>query len=799
MRKNKLNIHKLSITAGFIFLNLLLCKAQKPVEYVDPHIGTAHCRWFHFTPAAIPFGMAKVAPSTNAHYGNASGWEAVGYDTRDTSIEGFANFHEFQVGGVVIAPSEGRLQTHPGDMDNPDDGYRSRFDKEDEYATAGYYSVLLKDYGIKAELTATSRVGFHRYTFPESSGSHIIFDIGNRQGESGQVKDAQVALTADGRIEGYVITIPEYVKKYQEGAEVAMYFSAILDKTPAAWGTFNARDIHVGQKEAKGIGAGLYLTFQTKENESVTVKVGLSYTSIANARLNLKTEAENLNFDKAHQTAIATWNKYLGRIQIEGNNRDDKVKFYTGLYHALLGRGLASDVNGAYPMNNGDVGQIEPDAKGQPLHHHYNTDAIWGAFWNLTQLWTLVYPEYYSDWIQSQLLVYKDAGWLGDGIACSKYVSGVGTNFVSLAIAAAYNCGIRDFDVHTGYEAALKNEIGWQNRPEGAGKVDVRQFVERGYSPYVDRSRLGKSEGSEIGSQFGASHTLEYSFSSYAVAGMARQLGKENDYRRMILLSDGWKNLYDPETKFIRPKDENGKFLDNFKPSEPWLGFQEGNAWQYTFYVPHDVQGLIDTLGYDEFNNRLDNIFTESQKKVFGGGTVINAFSGLETLYNHGNQPSLHISWLFNYSGKPHLTQKWTRAICDEFYGTEPVHGYGYGQDEDQGQLGAWYVMAAIGLFDVKALTGENPQFGIGSPMFDKITIQLDPKYFKGKKLVIETKNNSKTNVYVQSAKWKGKPYDPAFIPFNEIVKGGKLELKMGNNPAKQSKIINKTLNPTSK
>jgi predicted alpha-1,2-mannosidase len=386
--------------------------------------------------------------------------------------------------------------------------------------------------------------------------------------------------------------------------------------------------------------------------------------------------------------------------------------------------------------------------------------------------------------VQSQLLVYKDTKWLGDGIACSKYVSGVGTNFVGLAIASAYNCGIRNFDVPLGYEAALKNEIGWEGRIEGAGKMDTRQFVERGYSPYIPPSQLNYFENGGKGSQFNASHTLEYSFSAYAVARMAKQLGKEDDYRQLIQLSNGWKNLYDPETKFIRPKDVNGQFLDNFNPIEPWRGFQEGNAWQYTFYVPHDVRGLIDTIGRDEFNNRLENIFTNSREKGFGGGTVINAFSGLETLYNHGNQPSLHISWLFNFSEKPWLTQKWTRAICDEFYGVEPIHGYGYGQDEDQGQLGAWYVMAAIGLFDVEALTGENPQFQLGSPMFDKITIQLNPDYYpKGGKFVIETKNNSKTNVYVQSAKLNGRAMDTVFIPFDAVVNGGKLELEMGDAP----------------
>ena len=208
---------------------------------------------------------------------------------------------------------------------------------------------------------------------------------------------------------------------------------------------------------------------------------GVQTCALPISRLNLETEAKNLNFNKARKIADQTWAEYLGRITVEGKVESDKVKFYTGLFHALLGRGLASDVNGAYPKNNGGNGQIRLDSKGLPVHHHYNTDAIWGAFWNLTQLWALAYPEYYSDWVQSQLLVYKDAGWLGDGIACSKYVSGVGTNFTGLAIASAYNCGIRDFDVNLAYEAALKNEIGWEGRIEGAGKMDVSQFIQKGY------------------------------------------------------------------------------------------------------------------------------------------------------------------------------------------------------------------------------------------------------------------------------------------------------------------------------
>lgn len=750
------------------------------VDYVDPNIGTAHCRWFFYTPAAIPFGMAKLAPSTDAHLGNPGGWQAVGYDFRHTSIEGFANFHEFQVGGVVFAPTVGELQTVPGELENPDGGYRSRFDKKDEVAAPGYYSVLLKDYGVKAELTAMKRVGFHRYTYPKTELANLIFDIGNKQGESGEVKDAEVQYFEDGRVEGYVITSPVYVNIYQKGADVRMYFSAVLNKKPVQVGTFVKDVVNPGKHQEKGPGAGLYMTFSTEEQEAVEVKVGLSYTSIENARFNRETEAADVTFDQAKKNATDVWNESLSRIYVEGGKETDKVKFYTGLFHALLGRGLASDANGYYPKNNGTVGRIALDEEGNPVHQHYNTDAIWGGFWNLTQLWSLAYPEYYSDWIKSQLLVYQDAGWLGDGIACSKYVSGVGTNFTSLAIATAYNCGIRDFDVQQGYEAALKNEVEWRGRLEGAGKMDVRQFVERGYSPYEKRFDMVTREE---GSGFGASHTMEYSFSSFAVSQFAKHLGKEDDYKLLSNLSNGWKNLYDPETRLIRPKDTKGNFLEDFNPLAPWKGFQEGNAVQYTFYVPHQIDELVDLVGQETFNNRLDSIFLLSQKNIFGGGKEVDAFAGLKTVYNHGNQPNLHISWLFNFSGKPYLSQKWVRAILDEFYGLEGIHGYGYGQDEDQGQLGAWYVMSALGLFDVKGLTEIDPKFQIGAPLFDKVTVRLNKDYYPGEKFVIEAKKQAVGDCYLQDISLNNRPQDTVQLPFSEVVKGGKLVLGLGASP----------------
>lgn len=763
----------LFLAVGTTAVTAQSASAQEWTSFVKADIGTAHSRWFHFAPGAVPFGMAKPGPATNGHYGNTDGWQAVGYDPHHTSIEGFPNFHEFQIGGIVFAPTTGDLVTYPGKLESPEDGYRSEFDKKDEIAQPGYYAVYLKKHKVKAELTATKRVAFHQYTFPKSKESHILFDIGNRQGESGPVLDAQVTYDGQYRIEGYVITNPVYVDIYQKGADVKMYFSAILDKKPKTWGSFKGKLIHEGKNSENGIGAGIYLTFDTEEQEKISIKAGLSYTSIENARNNRTSEAENLSFDAARSLAAKEWNSMLGRIAVEGGKQEDKIKFYTGLYHALLGRGLANDCNGAYPKNDGSIGHIPLDKNNRPKHQHYNTDAIWGAFWNLTQLWSLVYPEYYNDWISGQLLVYKDAGWLGDGIAASKYVSGVGTNFTGLAIAAGYNVGIRNFDISLAYQAALKNEVDGKNRLTGAGKLDVEQFVNRGYSPYEEKFAI---QTTREGSSFGASHTLEYAFSSYAVANFAKALGKKNDYQKLNKLAKGWSILYDDSTGLIRPKDTNGDFINNFNPLEPWRGFQEGNAIQYTYYVPHHIEQLVVRMGQNTFINRLDSIMTLSEADYFGGGKTLDAFSGLQTVYNHGNQPNLHVSWLFNFAGRPDLTQKWVRAICDKFYGASDVHGYGFGQDEDQGQLGAWYVMAAMGLFDVKGLTAELPTFQFSTPLFNKISIQLNPEYYSGKKIDIITERKQPNDIYIRSSHFNNKKINGVAIKFSDLVKGGVLK-----------------------
>ena len=475
---------KIALKTGFALLAVSLAscsvKRESVLKYVDPNIGTAHSRWFFYTPAAVPYGMAKLAPSTNGHYGNPSGWEAVGYDTRQNSIEGFVHFHEWQVGGVSYMPTNGELKVKPGELEGTNTGYRSKFNRNNQVAEPGYYKVLLDDYGITAELTATKRVGFQRYRFPKNEQSHIILDIGNKQGESSDVTDAGIKMIDDTHFEGFVFTYPKYVKIYDPDGKVAMFFYGEISKKPLNVTAFTAAGIKTNTDAATGVGAGLVLNYQTTDNETIEVKTGLSYTSIANAKENFIAEATGLSFDQAKAYAQKTWQQELSKIAVEGTNLQDKTKFYTGLFHALLGRGIASDVNGSYPKHGGAMGRLPAQTDKDLKAEFINTDAIWGGYWNITQLWALSYPEWYGSFVNTQLQLYKDRGWFGDGIANSEYISGVGTNFVGLAIAAAYNSGIRNYDVDLAYEAVKANDLNYKGRIIGAGKLDTKAFLQYG-------------------------------------------------------------------------------------------------------------------------------------------------------------------------------------------------------------------------------------------------------------------------------------------------------------------------------
>ena len=781
------------------------------LSYVHPEIGTAQSRWFFFTPGAAPQGMAKLAPSTNGHYGNASGWEAVGYDPRDRTIEGFVLFHEWQLGGAMLTATNGPLYTKPGDSsDLVKKGYRSHYRHSTEVAEPGYYRVMLDDYGIKAELTATKRVGFLRFNFPKTNhghpatGNRVLFVMGNKWGESGEVKDAMVRMVDATHFEGYVRTFPKYLDIFDRQGAVQMYIYGELSQPPVNAGSFTDNQVKAGSSSIKatGKGAGLYFDYPDDQGSrgAIEIKVGLSYTGIAGARNNLIAEAASLNFDQARQQVQSTWAQALGRIRVESRTEDLKIKFYTGLYHALLGRGVSCDANGDYPLAyqkqegqhqgsladrapNG-IGHIPRDKNGSGTlkFQMINTDAIWGAYWNLTQLWSLAYPKYLRDFAYTQLEMYKNRGWFADGLVNSQYASGVGTNFVGLVLAAAYQTGLfRDADsseLQLIYAAVRKNELGIRDqhgtRPAGAGKEDLAAFLKTGYVPYKDQQHSNAE-----GSNFAASHTLEYCFGAYAASQLALGLNKEKDALLFKQYANGWKKIFDSSLKLIRPKDSNGNFIKDYDPYEPWRGFQEGNGMQYSFFVPGDPYGLIKRVGRDLFNDRLLKIFSAAEKDAFSGGRTMDAFSGVKAGYNQGNQPDMHMSWLFNFSGEPWQTQHWTRAIIDRFYGTDSIHGYGFGQDEDQGQLGGWLVMTSLGLFDVKGFTDRRPLIEIGSPVFDKATILLGNNH----ELIIQTKNNNRINRYIQSASFNGKPLNKCWLYRDELVQGGVLQLTMGPRP----------------
>lgn len=772
--------HRFLTACAVLFTALSCTQAVQPVDFVDPQIGATHCRWFFYTPAAVPMGMAKLAPTTNA-YGSYGSWLPNGYDSRHTSIEGFAHLHEFQIGGIVAMPTTGPLKTLPGTLEDPDSGYRSRFDKATEQATAGTYRVTLADYGIDVELTATKRVGYHRYTFPASDKARILFDIGHPQGESAQVVETQIDyLPQENAVCGFVECYPIYATFCDVDNHVRSFFYAKLSKTPQVTGMFRDSMVLAQETHITGRGTGFYAEFSTRQGEQVEMQVGLSFTSVENARANLEAETKGQTFDKVAAAARGQWNEVLSKIKVEGGTHDATVKFYTGLYHALLGRGISSDVDGSYITHDKKIARMEQLARdGRPYAQH-NTDGMWGGFWNLTQVWTLAYPALYESYVRSVLDFSRHTqGWLHDGQAAGVYTNGVQTNFQGLVAVAAYNAGILTTDLDYLWDVVYQNDMGYENRPDGAGRFDNEPFVKQGFVPsknyYFSNGWV---------QNFGASHTLEYCFSAYAASQLAQSLGKTEEAALLQRYALGYRRLFDPQSGYLRLLEEDGSFSEPFNPLEAWAGFQEGNPAQYTWYVPHDIAGLIDLLGKQTFTERLEKTFSEASTRLYGGNPgEFDSFSGVEQLYNHGNQPCLHNPWLFNYAGKPWLTQYYTRDICEQFYGVTPEHGYGYGQDEDQGQLGAWYVLAAMGLFDVQGGTNANPTMQLGSPQFDKITIQLDDAYYKGKQFVITAANNGPDAYYIQKATLNGQALERCFIPLSAITSGGTLALEMGTEP----------------
>ncbi|MHC4111372.1 MAG: GH92 family glycosyl hydrolase [Planctomycetota bacterium] len=736
----------------------VICKPAKerePVDWVDPILGTSESRWMLYPGPSTPFSMVKLSPDNQRQ-----SWKA-GYEYLIENIAGFSHLHSWTMGGLLTMPTTGELKVVPGTEGDPDKGYRSRFSHDKEVASPGYYAVTLDDYNIRAELTSTTRAGFQQYTFPKAETAHILFDLETPTEYGYTVLDAQIRKISDTEIEGY--------SRQRSGRnalwnEFTLHFVARLSKPFESFGGWVGKEIHKDTNKISGKGdVGAFLRYSTSNGEIIKLKTGISLVSIDQARLNLKTEMSEFgwDFEAVRNNARKTWNELLSKIKIEGGTFEQKNKFYTNLYRSYCARTILSDVNGKYVDMYEKVQQLE-----DPASPVYGCDAFWNTFWNLNQLWTLVTPDIANKWVLSLLEIYDRGGWLAKGPTGIEYSSIMVASHEIALIVSAYQKGIRNFDIEKAYRASrhIQTEPG---RPhEGGGHVGNRQlksYKEFGYVP-VENGPV--------------SNTLEYAYDDWCVAQMAKALGKKDDYQYFTNRAYNYRNVFDASVGYMRQKHRDGSWVKDFKPYTS-RGFVEGNSWQFTWFVPHDVKGLIDLIGKEEFNRRLEEGFVKSAKSNFNA--THDRFA--EYPINHGNQPNMQAAYLFNFSGAPWLTQKWAREIMEHYYGTGAIDGYP--GDEDQGQMGAWYVMSAMGLFEMDGGAATEPTYEIGSPIFDKVIINLDKKYYKGGTFVIEARNNSVENKYVQSATLDGKPLNKPWFYHRQLVDGGKLVLQMGPEPNK--------------
>ena len=737
----------------------------KPVseaDYVDTKLGTGHSRWMIAPGPWMPFGMVKISPDNQN-----SGWQA-GYQPTFDNIGTFSHIHEWTMAGLGMLPTNGPLVTKVGDQSDPDSGYRSRIDRATEEAPLGYYSVLLKDYGIRAELTATERCSFQRYTYPkDSDASRILIDLQVPAEYNFNIKEAELRKVGDNRIEGYSRQQSPNVW-FEIGQEYTVYFVIEFDrpiKKFGGWinGEILSKDV-VAYKDPKDMGA--FVEFDTAKDPVVQVRTGISYVGISNAGMNLQNEISEpfgWNFDRVYKNQKDTWNDLLGRVRVGSNDKREKIRFYSNMYRALASRNTFSDVDGSWMDATNRKRQLaDPDDLA------LGCDAFWNTFWNLNQFWNLVTPEWSSKWVKSQLAMYDANGWLAKGPAGMKYIPVMVAEHEIPLIVGAYQMGIRDYDIDKAFEAIYKMQTTpAQKVGDGlAGNRDLVPYLQYRYVPY-DKGRF--------------SNSLEYSFDDYAVSQMAKSLNKNKEYKEFTDRAQWWRNAIDPDIGYARMKDSNGDWLSDFDPFRSGANehYVEGNAWQLTFFVPQDLPGLIGFIGKDRFIDRLDWGFSESV------GWRYNAPNELYWDYPviQGNQQSMHFAYLFNWANRPWLTQKWSRSIIDRYYG----HGINnaYLGDEDQGQMSAWFIMSAIGLFQIDGGTRTQPIYEIGSPIFDKVEIDLGKRYGRGKTFTIEAKNTSRRNIYIQKALLNGKELNNFWFLAKDLLKGGSLILEMGPEPNK--------------
>jgi predicted alpha-1,2-mannosidase len=717
----------------FLLMTPITGDTKTPYESVDPFIGTGG--FGHTYPgASLPFGMVQLSPDTRT-----SGWEnCSGYHASNPTIIGFSHTHlsgtgAMDLGDILFAPTTGDLQLTAGDEAAPASGYRSAYRHDTESAAPGYYSVLLDDHGIRAELTATERAGFHRYTFPRSGRSHVIIDLQHGLGD--RVRTAEVRVTGNAEISGFR-------RSSGWAADHTVYFVARFSKPFEDCGTAVDDVPNPWDRRARGKNVKGFVTFPTEDGEQVLVKIGISAVSIAGARKNLEAEIPGWDFDGVRARAATVWSEALASIRVDSASDEAKTVFYTALYHSMLCPNLFTDVDGRY---RGADGRVHRTTDG-PI---YTVFSLWDTFRATHPLFTIIAPEIDAAFVRSLLAKYDESGYLPVWeLHANETNCMIGYHSVPV-IVDAYVKGIRGFDAEKAYEAMKRS-----------AERDHRGLEHYRALGYIPSNKQNES----------VSKTLEYAYDDWCIAEMAKKLGRVDDVAVYTRRAKSYANLFDLGTGFMRAK-KDGNWVEPFDPNEVTTAYTEATAWQYRFFVPHDLDSLIAFAGGDErFIENLDSVFTASTELR---GRDQPDISGLIGQYAHGNEPSHHMAYLYNYAGAPWKTQERTRAIMTTLYktGREGLCG-----NDDCGQMSAWYVLSAMGFYPVCPGSDE---YVIGAPILERVEVAVGG----GSTFTVVAKNLSAKNKYIQRATLNGSPFNKSFLRHADIVRGGELVFEMGDGP----------------
>ncbi|OJW18166.1 GH92 family glycosyl hydrolase [Mucilaginibacter sp. 44-25] len=726
------------IASGF---GALAQKQASPrlTRYVDQYIGTG----FHghvFVGANVPFGAVQLGP-TNI----SKGWDwCSGYHISDSTIIGFQHTHLSgtgigDLGDISFMPTTGSVIVNKGTLANPSSGYFSLFSHKDEIVKPGYYAVKLKKYNIRAELTASTRVGYHRYTYPAGEQANIIIDL--TEGVADRTTDAYIKQKDKYTIEGY---------RFSRGwaADQRIYFTAVFSKPIEKFAVYDSTALKQGV-EINSKNARCALTF-AKSNvpEKVEIKVGISPVSCANALQNIKAEISGWNFNLTATNADLAWNKELGRITIKADSLSQLKKFYTALYHTMIAPSTFNDVNGEYW---GTDKKVHKDGSFKNL----TTFSLWDTYRSANPLYTIMQPDRVPDMINTMLNIYKQQGRLPVWHLMANETNTMVGNSAVPIIVDAYLKGFKGFDANLAYEAVKKTQM--------QDLRGLKYVKELGFIP-ADSSRESVAMG------------LEYSINDWCIAQMAKKLGKMNDYQYFSGRAKNYQKYFDPQSRFMRGKVSADTWRTPFSPFESRHekdDYTEGNAWQYTWLVPQDVEGLITLLGGEKpFIKKLDSLFVVNGDL---GAEHSPDISGLIGQYAHGNEPSHHITYLYAYVGQPWKTADKVRYILNNFYTTKADGIIG---NEDVGQMSAWYVLSSLGFYPVNPANGN---YVFGSPNINSAVIQLP----SGKSFTITVKNNSANNRYISSMVLDGKPYSKNYLKHTDLVAGGTLVITMTDKPGK--------------